>query len=171
MTWMEGLRCLCRFLIIACFTLHRFDVKSTVQTEVQDELLFAGGMAMCASTEEKMQKGVDQVSDSCSSCDPTISIKKTMVVHQPAPARPYKEPAITVNGQQLPVVDKFVYFGSTLSRVAHIDDEVNARIAKASAALGRLRGSIRDRNGIRTNTKFKVYRYVALQTLSYACVM
>ena len=40
------------------------------------------------------------------------------------------------------VVDKFTFFGSTLSRIVHIDDKVNARIAKASAAFGRLRGSI-----------------------------
>ena len=33
------------------------------------------------------------------------------------------------------MVDKFTYLGSTLSRVVHTDDEVNARIAKASAAL------------------------------------
>ena len=33
------------------------------------------------------------------------------------------------------VVDKFTYLGSTLSRVVHIDDEVDARIAKASADL------------------------------------
>ena len=37
-------------------------------------------------------------------------------------------------------VDKFTYLGSTLSRVVHIDKEVNARIAKARAAFGRLRG-------------------------------
>ena len=43
-------------------------------------------------------------------------------------------------------------------RVVHIDDEVNARIAKASAAFGRLRGSIWDRSGIRLDT-----------TLLYAC--
>ena len=47
-----------------------------------------------------------------------------------------------MEGQRLQVVDKFTYLGSTLSRVVHIDDEVNARIAKASAAFGRLRGSI-----------------------------
>ena len=44
-----------------------------------------------------------------------------------------------MKGQQLQVVDKFIYLGSTLSRVVHIDDEVNARVAKASAAFGRLR--------------------------------
>ena len=140
-----------------------------MQTEVLDEFLFADDMAKGAPTEEKMQKGVDQVSDSCDSYDLTISIKKTEVVYQPAPGKPYKEATITVKGQRLQVVDKFTYLGSTLSRVVHIDDEVNARIAKASAAFGRLRGSIWDRSGIRLDTKLKVYRSVVLPTLLYAC--
>ena len=112
---------------------------------------------------------VDQVSDSCDSYDLTISIKKTEVVYQPAPGKPYKEPTITVKGQRLQVVDKFTYLGSTLSRVVHTDDEVNARIAKASAAFGRLRGSIWDRSGIKLDTKLTVYRSVVLPTLLYAC--
>ena len=62
------------------------------------------------------------------------------------PGKPYKEPTITVKGQQLQVVDKFTYLGSTLSKVVHIDDEVNA---KAWAAFGWLRGSIWDRSGIK----------------------
>ena len=74
-----------------------------------------------------------------------------------------------MKGQQLQVVDKFTYRGSTLSRVVHIDDEVNARIAKASAAFGRRRGIIWDRCGIRLDTKLKVYRSVVLPTLLYAC--
>ena len=69
----------------------------------------------------------------------TISIKKTEVLHQPAPATPYVEPNITVNGQKLAVTDKFVYLGSTLSRSVNIDEEVSYRIARASAAFGRLR--------------------------------
>ena len=63
------------------------------------------------------------------------------MVDQPAPGKPYKEPTITVKGQRLQVVDKFTYLESTLSIVVHIDDEVNDRIAKASAASDRLRGS------------------------------
>ena len=66
-------------------------------------------MAKGATTEEKMLKGVDQVSDSCDSYDLTITIKKTEVVYQPAPGKPYKEPTITVKGQRLHVVDKFNY--------------------------------------------------------------
>ena len=151
------------------FNLTWLQAKSKVQTEVLDEFLFANDMAKGAPTEEKMQKGVDQVSDSCDSYDLTISIKKTEVVYQPAPGKPNKEPTITAKGQRLQVVDKFTYLGSTLSRVVHINDEVNARIAKASAAFGRLRGSIWDRSGMRLDTKLKVYRSVVLPTLLYAC--
>ena len=71
------------------FNLRRLQAKSKVQTEVLDEFLFADDMA------EKMQKGMDHVSDSCDSYDLTISIKKTEVVYQPAPGKPYKEPTIT----------------------------------------------------------------------------
>ena len=101
-----------------------------------DEFLFADDTAKGAPTEEKMQKGMNQVSDSCDSYDLTISIKKTEVVYQQAPGKPNKEPTITVKGQQLQVVGKFTYLGSTWSGVVHIDDRVNARIVKASAAFG-----------------------------------
>ena len=131
-----------------------------------DEFFFADDMAKGAPREQKMQKGVHQVSDSC---DLTISIKKTEVVYQPAPGKSYREPTIIVKSQRLQVVDKFTYLGSTLSRVLHIDDEINARIVKASAAFGRLHGSVWDRSGIRLDTKLKDYKAVVLPTLLYAC--
>ena len=83
------------------FNLRRLQAKSKVQTELLDEFLFADGMAKGAPTEDKMQKGVDQVSDSCDSYDLTVSIKNTDVVYPPAPGKPYKEPNITVKGQRL----------------------------------------------------------------------
>ena len=118
------------------FNLRRLQTKSKVQTEVLDELLFPDDMAKGAPTEDKMQKGVDKVSDSCDTYDITMSIKKTEVVYQPASAKPYKDPTITVKDQRLQVIDKFSYLGSILYRVVHLDDEGNARIAKASAAFG-----------------------------------
>ena len=98
-----------------------------------------------------------------------LAQKKTEVVHQPEPGKPYSEPTITVNGQKLQVVDKFTYLGSTLSRAVHIDDEVTARTAKASVAFSRLRTNVWERNGIRLDTKLKVYKAVVLPTLLYAC--
>ena len=151
------------------FNLGRLQAKCNMQTDVLDEFLFDDDMEKGAPTGEKMQTGVDQVSDSCDSYDHTISINKTEVVYQLAPGKPYKEPTITEKGQRLQVVDKFTYLGSTLSRVVHIDDEVNARIAKASAAFGRLRGNIWDQSGIRLDTKLKVYRSVLLPTILFVC--
>ena len=90
-------------------------------------------------------------------------------MYQPAPGKPHSEPTITVNRQRLQVVDKFSYLESTLPRAVHIDDEVTARIAKASIACGRLRGNVWDRNGIRLDTKLKVYKAVVLPALLYAC--
>ena len=151
------------------FNLRRLQAKSKVQTEVLDEFLFADDMAKGAPTEEKMQKGFGSSIYSYDSYDLKISIKETEVVYQPAPGKPYKEPTITVKGQRLQVLDKFTFVGITLSSVVHIDDEVNARIAKSSTAFGRLHGSIWDRSGIRLDIKLNVYRSVVLLTLLYAC--
>ena len=95
--------------------------------------------------------------------------QKRQVVHQPAPGKPYTEPTITVNGQKLQVVDKFTDLGSTLSRAVHIDGEVTARTAKASVAFDRLGTNVWEQNGIRVDTKLKVYKAVVLPTLLYAC--
>ena len=118
---------------------------------------------------EIMQGTVDRMPKSCVNFQFTMRIKKTEVVHQPAPGKPCSEPTITLNGQKLQVVDKFIYLGSTLSRAVHIDNEVTARTAKASVAFDRLRTNFWERNEIRIDTKLKVYKAVVLPTLLYAC--
>ena len=52
-----------------------------------------------------------------------LTQKKTEVIYQPAPGKPYSEPTITVNGQTLQVVDQITYLGSALSRAVHTNDE------------------------------------------------
>ena len=116
-----------------------------------------------------MQGAVDRMSKVCDYFQLTISTKKTEVVHQLAPEKPYSEPTITVNGQKLQVVDKFIYLGSTLSRAVHIDYELTARTAKTSVTFGRLCTNVLERNGIRLDTKLKVYKAVVLPTHLYAC--
>ena len=95
------------------FNLRRLQAKTKVQSDVLDELLYADDMDKNANTEAKMQRAMDQVSQSCDNYDLTISTKKTEVVHQPAPGKPYNEPTITVNGQKLKVVDKCYVPGVT----------------------------------------------------------
>ena len=73
---------------------------------------------------------------------------------------------IMVKGQNLQAVDNFTYLGSTLSKVVHIDTEVNNRIAMASVTFGRLRENVWERIAIRLSTKLKVYHAVVLTTSS-----
>ena len=151
------------------FNLRRLQAKTKVLTDTINDLLFADDCALNAATEAVMQHSVDLFSDACDNFGLTISTKKTEVMHQPAPAKPYVEPNITINGQRLNSVSKFTYLGSTLSRNVVIDDEVNARLAKASAAFGRLHKNVWNRRGITTETKIKVYRAVILTALLYGC--
>ena len=100
------------------------------------DVLFAGDCVLKASSEVEMQQNMDKCSSACYAFGLTISVKKMEVMFQPAPHTNYSDPTITVKGQKLQTVDKFTYLGSTMSRNVLIDDEADARIAKARTAFG-----------------------------------
>ena len=62
------------------FKLKRLQVKTKVQIDVLDELLYADDMDKNASSEAKIQRAMDQVSQLCENYDLAISPKKTDVV-------------------------------------------------------------------------------------------
>ena len=150
------------------FNLRRLQAKTKVHIDKLRDFLFADDCALNAGSAGDMQHSVDLFSTACNNFGLTISTKKTEVMYQPAPNKPYQEPTVTVNGQKLAAVDKFTYLGSTLSRCVHIDDEIIARIAKASSAFGRLRSTVWERKGVSLSTKLSVYRAIVLTTLLYA---
>ena len=150
------------------FNLRRLRAVTKVKEVMIRDFLFADDCALNASTEAAMQHETDCFSKACDNFGLTISTKKTEVMYQPAPGKQYTAPSITVKGHQLQAVETFTYLGSTLSRSANIDAEVNNRIAKASASFGRLRENVWERRGIRRSTKLKVYHAVILTTLLYA---
>ena len=81
----------------------------------------------------------------------------------------YSDPVIRAGSAALKSVDRFCYLGSLLSNAADIDEEVSARIAKASAAFGRLTKRLWNDHGIRVATKVAAYKAVILTTLLYGC--
>ena len=150
------------------FNLRRLQTKTKVLFDKVRDFLFADDCALNAGSPEDMQHSMDLFSIACTNFGFTISTKKTVVTYQPAPRKQYQEPTVTVNGQKLQTdVDKFTYLGSTLSRSVHIDDEIDARIAKASVAFGRLRSSVWERKGVSLATKPSVFRAIVLTTLLY----
>ena len=100
------------------------------------------------------------------------SAQKRQVMHQPAPGKPYVEPnIIIIKGQWLKVVEKFTYLGITVSKSIVMDDEVNTRLAKVSAAFGQLNRNVWNWRGIFEATKIKVYQAVILTNSLYGCEM
>ena len=151
------------------FNLRRLQAKSKVFEALVRELLFADDCALAAHTQEDLQLIMNQFAEACKLFGLTISLKKTEVMHQPKPGKPYVAPVITIDGYTLKAVDKFTYLGSTLSRDAIIDDEIALRLAKASTSFGRLRAKLWDKRGITIPTKLQVYRAVVISSLLYAC--
>ena len=101
-----------------------------------------------------MQSSMDKFSSACDAFGLTISwLQQTEVMYQPAPQKEYAEPSITVNGETLKAVGKFTYLGSPLNRNVHINDEVDHRIAKASAAFGKLTEKVWEKKGLRLVSK------------------
>ena len=112
---------------------------------------------------------MNKFSSACNTFGLTISTQKVQVMCQAAPHTTWPNPRITVKGNALEVVDKFTYLGSVLSKNVTIDNEVNNRLAKASATFGRLSKNVWDCEGLSVLPKLKLYKAVVLSTLLYAC--
>ena len=126
--------------------MRRLQARTKVKEDRVRDFLFADDCALNASSEDEMQRNMDKCSSACDTFGLTISTKKTEVMFQPAPNTNYSDPTITVKGQKLQTVDK--YLGSTLFGNMLIDDEAGARIAKARIAFGRLRKNMWERQEI-----------------------
>ena len=141
-------------------------VTKVKQTVIRD-FLFADDCAINPTSKHNMQDSLDRFSTACDNFGLTISTKKTKVMFQPPPGKPYLKPHIAVNDTVLNDVEKFTYLGSTASRHANIDKEVTCRIAKASSVFGRLQSNVWERRGISLTTKMKVYQAIAITMLLY----
>ena len=83
--------------------------------------------------------------------------------------RLYKNPrgGYHVDGNKLNSVLEFIYLGSTISSIGCIDNEIQRRMAKASASFGRLRQRLWNNHHVSMRVKGKIYRAVVLSTLLY----
>ena len=144
------------------FNPRRLQAKTKIMTDIFRYFLLADDCALKLGSEADIQCSVDKFSYACNDFGLTTSIKKTEVLHQPAPRKPYVEPSVTINGQRLNMVKRFTYLGSTLSQNFVIDDEVNTNSADYRAKAW-------NRRGISLHTRRKVYRAIVLPTLLYVC--
>ena len=142
-----------------------FNVAKTTRILMR-ELLFANDSALVAHSAEEMQKIVDAFSNASKKFGLKINIKKTEVLYQPNSTRT-REEDIMVDGKKLNSVMEFTYLGSTISSDGCIDDEIQRRMAKASASFGRLRQRLWNNHHVSMRVKGKIYRAIVLSTLLY----
>ncbi|XP_056669384.1 uncharacterized protein LOC130456524 [Monodelphis domestica] len=151
------------------FDLRCLTAKTKTTERLILEALFADNCALMAHQENHLQTIVDRFSTATKLFGLTISLRKTEVLFQPAPGRPTNQPCITIDSTQLSNVNTFNYLGSIIANDGSLDHEINARIQKASQALGRLRCKVPQHRGVSTATKLKVYNAVVLSSLLYGC--
>jgi hypothetical protein len=151
------------------FNLRRLQARTKVFSAVVRDLLFADDCALVAHSQDSAQQLFDRFASSARRFGLTVSLKKTEVMLQPLNRKTCSVPSIRAGDTVLKAVDRFCYLGSVLSSVANIDNDVSARLAKASAAFGRLTKRLWNDHGIRLATKVAVYKAVVLTTLLYGC--
>ena len=96
-----------------------------------------------------LQTMLDRFAAAFASFGHSINVKKTDVLHQPAPGTPYTAPTILLNGMPLNLATTFKYLGSTIANDCSLDKEPSARILTASAAFGRLRERLWNKHNIK----------------------
>ncbi|KAL8624768.1 hypothetical protein ACOMHN_002462 [Nucella lapillus] len=84
-----------------------------------------------------------------------------------SPALSQQAASISIEGTELKTVEEFKYLDSVISSDGSLDKEINARICKASQALGRLRARVLNQHNIQQSTKLKVYKTIVLTSLLY----
>ena len=148
---------------------EHFKAKTKVTLSTIHDVLFADDCALAACSLQALQHLTDRFATAARRFGLTISIKKTEVLYQPAPGNLYVPPAVTIEGKQLNAVENFKYLGSTISNDASIDAEITARIAKATAAFGRLTKRLWANRDIRLDTKIAIYKASVLTSLLFGC--
>ena len=148
------------------FNIAHFRAKPKTTRILMGELLFADDSALVAHSAEEIQKIVDAFSNASKKFGLKINIKKTEVLYQPNSTRT-REEDIMVDGNKLNSVLEFTYLGNTISSDGCIDDEIQRRMAKASASFGRLRERLWNNHHVSMRVKGKIYRAIVLSTLLY----
>lgn len=150
------------------FNLRRLQARTKVHTPIIRDLVYADDCALLAHTLHDAQDLLDKFVAATRCFGLTISVKKTEVlVQHHSISSTVSNAAVLCDGDPLQSVDNFCYLGSTLSRSATIDNEVNARLAKAGSSFGMLTSRLWNVHGIRIETKVAVYRAVVLTVLLY----
>ncbi|GFO47334.1 hypothetical protein PoB_007383900 [Plakobranchus ocellatus] len=149
------------------FNLRRLQAHTKTNERLIRDLLFADDAALVAHTEQALQRLTSCFADASRLFGLEISLKKTEVLHQPAPQEAYHPPHILINSSELKSTPQFTYLGCTISSDARLDKEIDNRLARANSSFGRLYKRVWNNKSLKIKTRIQVYKAVVLTTLLY----
>ncbi|XP_064495874.1 uncharacterized protein LOC135405089 [Pseudopipra pipra] len=149
------------------FNLRQLKAHTKTLNHLAWELLYADDAALVAHTEAALQHLTSCFADAAELFGLEVSLKKTEVVHQPAPQEVPHHPHITIGQSELKSVQQFNYLGSLISSDGKIDGEIDNGLAKAYSAFGKLLKRVWRNKHLKKSTKISVYKAIVLSTLLY----
>ena len=114
-------------------------------------------LLIIAHTERALQHITACFADAAQLFGLKVRLKKTEVLHHPAPHEDYHLPIIIIDETELKSVQQFTNLLCIISSDTRIDKEVNNRLAKASSAFGRLYKRVWSNKNLKSKTKILVY--------------
>jgi hypothetical protein len=150
------------------FNLRRLQARTRTQVDKLLELQYADDCALVAEDPESLQRVLSMVQVVYEQLGLVINTDKTEILYQ-WNRRPENQPAVSISGVPLKVVPHFKYLGSLLSEDCTIDQEIQSRVNKASAAFARLRNRALQNRNLRVETRVAVYKAVCISTLLFGC--
>jgi hypothetical protein len=125
---------------------------------------YADDIALVSDNAVNMQSLMDRLSNHAARVGLQISVGKTKMCHRNCP-----QPAITLNGNVLEVVEDFTYLGSRIDMNGSSVKDISTRIAKASSTFNLMAHRLWNNNDVSLPTKLKVYYAAIRPVLTYAC--
>ena len=104
--------------------------------------MFADDAAIVAHTESAVQRITYCFAETGQLFRLEVSLKKTEVLHQPAPQEEYLSPSFSIEQTELQAVHQFSYLGCVITYDAKIANEVDNRLAKVNSSFGRLYANV-----------------------------
>ena len=119
---------------------------------------------MLSFTESGLQRALNSFADACDTAGMKISSAKTELSHL---SRHPDQCVLQVNGATLKQVEKFKYFGVAFTSDGRQDEELDARIGKASAAMRALHHLVDIKRELSRVAKLSIFKTVVVPILTY----
>ena len=138
--------------------------KTTTTSDVQN-VQYADDLTLVAESGEELQFMVDTLDKACTRWGMSINGAKTKTMR--IGVDDDDQPAITLKGNTLEIVETFSYLGSEVGQTARVDGEVRTRLEKAATVYQMWRRKLFRSRNIAKRTKIHVFRVMVMSVLLY----